>query len=360
MKLTASDIADISEGTLRGDGALHITGAAQLDKAGPSDLSFLADPALAAAAAGSKAGCLLVFPGSEELLKDFTGTLIFTKNPKYAFMLALRLVEKEKRPLPAPGVHPSASVSTSATLGKDIHIGPLAVIEDGASIADRAVIGAQCYIGRNASIGREARLYPGVKIMDACEIGAEAILHAGVVIGSDGYGYLSSPDNAIEEELYCPEERDPPRGAHEKIPQLGKVVVEGRVEIGANTAIDRAALDVTLIGGGTKIDNLVHIAHNVKIGKHCLIMAEAGIAGSAVLGDNVIIGGQAAISDHVTIGDNSVVMGKTGVMSNLPANQIVFGHLARPRLLAMKIEALLGKLPEMHKALHKIQKKLGI
>ena len=342
MKLTASDIARLAEGDLRGDGALHISGAAQLDKAGPSDLSFLADPALAAAASGSKAGCLLVPTGSGEQFKDFTGTLIFTKNPKYAFMLALRLVEKEKRPLPAPGVHPTACVSALALLGKDVHIGPLAVIEDGAEISDKAVIGAQCYVGRNASVGREARLYPGVKIMDGCEIGAEAILHAGVVIGSDGYGYLS------------------PRGAHEKIPQLGRVVVEGRVEIGANSAIDRAALDVTLIGGGTKIDNLVHIAHNVKIGRHCLIMAEAGIAGSVVLGDNVIIGGQAAISDHVTIGDNTVVMGKTGVMSNLPANQIVFGHLARPRLLAMKIEALLGKLPEMHKAIHKIQKKLGM
>ncbi len=342
MKLTASDIAGIAEGELRGDGALHISGAAQLDKAGPSDLSFLADPALAAAAAGSKAGCLLAPLGSEELFKDFTGTLIFTKNPKYAFMLALRLVEKEKRPLPAPGIHPSACVSASARVGKDVHIGPLAVVEDGAEISDKAVIGAQCYIGRNARVGREVRLYPGVKIMDGCEIGPEALLHAGVVIGSDGYGYIS------------------PRGAHEKIPQLGRVVVEGRVEIGANTTIDRAALDVTLIGGGTKIDNLVHIAHNVKIGKHCLIMAEAGIAGSAVLGDNVILGGQSAISDHVTIGDNTVVMGKTGVMSDLPANQIVFGHLARPRFLAMKIEALLGKLPEMHKALHKIQKKLGM
>ena len=315
MKLTASDIAGIAGGTLRGDGALRISGAAPLDKAGPSDLSFLADPALAAAAAGSKAGCLLVPTGSDEQFKDFTGTLIFTRDPKYAFMLALRLVEKEKRPLPAPGIHPSASVSASASVGKDVHIGPMAVVEDGAEISDRADIGAQCYIGRNSKVGCEARLYPGVKIMDGCEIGAEAILHAGVVIGSAGYGYLS------------------PRGAHEKIPQLGRVVVEGRVEIGANTAIDRAAIDVTLIGGGTKIDNLVHIAHNVKIGRHCLIMAEAGIAGSAVLGDNVIIGGQAAISDHVTIGDNSVVMGKTGVMSNLPANQIVFGHLARPRLL---------------------------
>ncbi len=342
MKLTANDIAKLAEGDLVGDGARPVSGAAPLDKAGPSDLTFLADPAHAAAAMLSKAGCLLAPRGSEEAFKGFAGSLVFTKNPKYAFMLALRLIEKEVRPLPAPGIHPSAFVSSSASLGKDVHVGPMAVIEDGAEVSDGAVIGAQCYIGRNAKVGRATRLYPGVKIMDACEIGAEVIIHAGAVIGSDGYGYIS------------------PRGTHEKIPQIGKVIVEGRVEIGANTTIDRAALETTVIGGGTKIDNLVHIAHNVKTGKHCLIMAEAGMAGSAVLGDNVIIGGQSAISDHVTIGDNSVVMGRTGVMTNLPPNQIVFGHLARPRLLAMKIEALLGKLPEMHKAIHKIQKKLGI
>ncbi len=342
MKLTAADIAGLAEGELRGDGSLRISGAAPLQTAGPSDLAFLADASLAAQASASKAGCLLVPKGSETLFEDFTGALVFTKNPKYAFMLALRLVEKEARPLPGPGIHPSSYVSPSARLGKGVYVGPFAVIEDGAAVAEGAVIDAQCYVGRNAKIGRAARLYPGVKIMDACEIGAEVIIHAGAVIGSDGYGYIS------------------PRGIHEKIPQLGKVIIEGRVEIGANTTIDRAALETTVIGGGTKIDNLVHIAHNVKTGKHCLIMAEAGIAGSAVLGDNVIIGGQAAISDHVTIGDNSVVMGKTGVMTNLGPNQIVFGHLAKPRLLAMKIEALLGKLPEMHKALHKIQKKLGI
>ncbi|MDO8804449.1 MAG: UDP-3-O-(3-hydroxymyristoyl)glucosamine N-acyltransferase [Elusimicrobiota bacterium] len=342
MKLTAADLAKLAEGDLRGDGARGISGAAQLDKAGPSDVSFLTDPAMAAAASASKAGCLLAPLGTESLFKDFPGALVFTKNPKYAFMLALRLVEKEVRPLPAPGVHTSSFVSPSASLGKNIHIGPFAVVEAGAEISDGAIIGAQCYVGRNARVGRDTRLYPGVKIMDACEIGAEAIIHAGAVIGADGYGYIS------------------PRGTHEKIPQLGKVIVEGRVEIGANVTIDRAALDVTVIGGGTKIDNLVHIAHNVKIGKHCLIMGQAGIAGSVVIGDNAIIGGQAAISDHVTIGDNTVVMGKTGVMSNLGPNQIVFGAAARPRMLAMKIEVLLGKLPEMHKTLNKIKKQLGI
>jgi UDP-3-O-[3-hydroxymyristoyl] glucosamine N-acyltransferase len=342
MKLTASDIAKLAEGDLKGDGATPVLSAAPLDKAGASDLAFLADPAMAAAASASKAGCLLAPRGTEEAFKDFKGAVVFTKNPKYAFMLALRLVEKEMRPQPRPGTHPSAIIAPSAKVEPSAHVGPCAVVEDGAVIGYGAVIGAQCYVGRGAKVGRATRLYPGVKIMDGCELGVECIVHAGAVIGSDGYGYIS------------------PRGTHEKIPQLGKVIVEDKVEIGANTAIDRAALETTLIGAGTKIDNLVHIAHNVKVGKNCLIMAQAIIAGSTVLGDNVIIAGQAVISDHLTIGDNSVVMGKTGVMANLPPNQIVFGHTARPRITAMKIEALLGKLPEMHRTLSKIKKHLGM
>jgi len=342
MNLTAADIARIAEGKLQGDGALRISGAAPLEKAGPADLTFLTEPAMLVAGAGSKAGCLLAPVGSDVLFKDFAGAVVFTKNPKYAFMLALRLIEKEARPLPPPGIHPSSSVAPSAQLGKDIYIGPFAVIEEGASISEGAVIEAQCYVGRNARIGRGARLYPGVKIMDGCEIGMSSILHAGVTIGSDGFGYIS------------------PRGTHEKIPQLGKVIIQDNVEIGANTTIDRAALETTLIGGGTKIDNLVHIAHNVKIGKFCLILAQAAIAGSTVIGDNTIIAGQAGISDHLTIGENTVVMGKTGVIANLGPNQIVFGHTARPRLLAMKIEALLGKLPEMNRTINKMKKRLGI
>jgi len=342
MKLTADDVAKLAEGDLRGDAALPLFGAAPLDKACEADLAFLADPAQAAAALASRAGCLLAPRGSEEALKDFKGTVVFTKNPKYAFMLALRLVEQEVRPLPPPGVHPSAVVSPSAKIGSDTHIGPFAVIGDGVIISGGAVIGAQCFIGHNSKIGANTRLYPGVKVMDGCEIGVKCIIHSGAVIGSDGYGYTS------------------PRGRHEKIPQIGKVVVEDEVEIGANTVIDRAALEVTLIGGGTKIDNLVHIAHNVRIGKNCLIIAQAGIAGSTVIGNNAVIAGQAGISDHLTIGDNTVVMGKTGVMSSLGPNQIVFGHTARPRIQAMKIEALLSRLPEMSRTLHKIKKQLGI
>jgi UDP-3-O-[3-hydroxymyristoyl] glucosamine N-acyltransferase len=342
MNLTAADIARLAEGVLRGNGALRITGAAPLEKAGPSDLTFLSDPALAPKVSAAAAGCLLAPPGTEDALKDFRGAVVFTKSPKYAFTLALRLVEKNLRPAPAPGIHSASSVSPSAHIGKDVHIGPFAVVEDGASVADGAVVDAQCYVGRNARVGRDARLYPGVKLMDACELGNDVIIHAGAVIGSDGYGYIS------------------PNGTHEKIPQLGKVVVEDNVEIGANVAIDRAALEVTLIGAGTKIDNLVHIAHNVKIGRNCLILAQAAIAGSSVIGDGVIIAGQAGITDHVTVGANTVIMGKTGVMSDIGPGQVLFGLVGRPRLQAMKIEALLGRLPEMHRTIGKIKKHLGI
>lgn len=342
MKFTASDVAKLAGGTLRGDAALCITGAAPLETAGPGELAFLANAVPAAAAAASKAGCLLAPEGAREQLKDFGGAVIFVKNPKYAFTLALRLIEKEVRPLPPSGVHPSAAVSPTARLGHGAHIGAFTVIEDGAAIGAGAVIGAQCYIGRNAKVGAGARLYPGVKIMDACEAGAAVIIHAGAVIGSDGYGYIS------------------PEGRHEKIPQLGRVVLGDRVEIGANCAIDRAALTVTVIGSGTKIDNLVHIAHNVRVGTDCLIMGQVGIAGSAVIGDSVIIAGQVAVSDHITVGNNTVIMGKTGVMKNLGPNELVFGHMARPRLEAMKIEVLLGKLPEMHKAITKIKRHLGL
>ena len=342
MKLTAADINKLAEGDLQGDGAREISGAAPLEKAGPSDLAFVADAAMLVSAPESKAGCLLAPRGTEGLFKDFPGTMVFTKNPKYAFMLALRLVEKETRPLPLPGIHAAASVSSAAKLGEGVHIGPFAVVEDGAAVGTGAVIGAQCYVGRNAKVGARSRLYPGVKLMDACEVGIDVIIHAGTVIGSDGYGYIS------------------PRGVHEKIPQLGKVIIEDSVEIGANAAIDRAALETTVIGAGTKIDNLVHIAHNVKIGKNCLIIAQSGIAGSTTLGNNVIIAGQAGVSDHLTIGDNTAVMGRTGVIASLPPGQIVFGYTARPRLQAMKIEVLLGKLPEMHKAINKIKKQLGL
>jgi len=343
MKLTPEAVAELTGGELSGPReSFEITGAAPLEKAGHGDLAFLADPKHALIAARSNAGCLIASPDEARALKDFKGTLILVKNPKLAFTVALAALENGLRPLKARVQHPSAVIAITARLGKNVYIGPLAVIEDGAVIADGAYIDAQCFVGAKAKIGPDTRLYPGVKVLDNCEIGERCILHAGAVVGSDGYGYASDG------------------GLHKKIPQLGRVIVGSDVEIGANSAIDRAALEATVIGDGTKIDNLVHIAHNVSVGKNCLIIAQAGVAGSAAIGNSVIIAGQAAVSDHITIGDNTVVMGKTAVISDLGPNQIVFGHLARPRAQAMRIEVLLSKLPEMHAAVRKIKKHLGL
>jgi len=343
MTLTPERVAELTGGKLAAPREnISITGAAPLEKAGPGDLSFLSDPRNAGVAAGSAAGCLIAGLGDESALKEFRGALILVENPKHAFAAALAALEKGLRPLKARMQHSSSIVAITAKLGKNIYIGPMAVIEDEAVIADGAYIDAQCFVGVKAKIGRDTRLYPGVKVMDNCEIGERCILHAGAVIGSDGYGYASSG------------------GAHKKIPQLGRVIVGSDVEIGANSTLDRAALEATVIEDGTKIDNLVHIAHNVRIGKNCLIIAQSGLAGSASIGDSVIIAGQAAVSDHVNVGNNTVVMGKTAVISDLGPNQIVFGHLARPRGQAMRIEALLSKLPEMHTAIRKIKKHLGL
>ncbi|MEA3307001.1 MAG: UDP-3-O-(3-hydroxymyristoyl)glucosamine N-acyltransferase, partial [Elusimicrobiota bacterium] len=253
-----------------------------------------------------------------------------------------RLLEKEIRPARQASIHKTAIIDETAIIEKDVFIGPYVVIEKNTKIFKGVHINAHSFIGDNVQIGENSFIHPNVNIGEHCIVEKNAIIHSGVVIGSDGYGYTKV------------------NGVHEKIPQIGKIIIRENVEIGANCAIDRATLGETIIGAGTKLDNLVQIAHNVTIGANCLIMGQAGIAGSTVIGHNVIIGGQAAISDHIKVGDNAIIMGKTGIISNLEDGKIVFGHVARPHRKAMKIEVLLGKLPEMYKAFKKIQKKLGL
>lgn len=340
MKITAGEIAALIGGELRGPAGTVITGAMSLPAAGSADLSFLEKAANAAWTANRPAGCLIAPEDAKAALASRAGAVIYVKNPKQAFAQVLVKFEKDLNPRPSPGVHPSAVVDPSARIGAGVHIGPHAVIEAQAGIGDNAVISAGCYIGAEVSIGADSRLYPNVTVRERCSVGKNVMIHPGTVIGSDGYGYMQVD------------------GVHRKIPQVGRVIIGDDVEIGANCAIDRAALDATVIGAGTKLDNLVHIAHNVRIGKNCLILAQAGIAGSTAIGNSVIIAGQAGVSDHITIGDNAVVMAKTGIMTDLAAGQVVFGYTGRPRLLAMKIEVLLSKLPELFTTVRKLKKKL--
>ncbi len=340
MKTTPSEIAAFIGGELQGPPDTAITGARPLPVAGPEDLAFLEKAANAAWTVNRPAGCLIAPKEARKALSGRAGAVIYVENSRHSFARVLEKFEKELNPLPAPGVHSSAVVAESAKLGAGAHVGPHAVIEAGADIGDGAVISAGCYIGAETRIGAGSRIYPNVTVRERCVIGRNVILHSGTVIGSDGYGYINVS------------------GSHRKIPQVGRVIIEDDVEIGANSAVDRAALDATVIGAGSKLDNMVHIAHNVRIGKNCLIIAQAGIAGSVSVGDSAIIGGQAGISDHVTIGRNSVVMAKTGIMSDLGEGQVVFGHTGRPRLLAMKVEVLLSKLPEIYSTVQKLKKKM--
>ncbi|MBI4655562.1 MAG: UDP-3-O-(3-hydroxymyristoyl)glucosamine N-acyltransferase [Elusimicrobia bacterium] len=341
-KLTAAQIAEITGGELEGDPQVIIRGANSIEKVSENEIAFLEKPQDLNILEKPDAGCVLVPKQAKGKIKNFKGTLIYVDNPKWAFVLALRKMESETKasnpPAGGTGIHPTAVIEPRANIGKNAVIGPYCVIGSDSVIEDGVIMEAHCCVGANSKIGSGSRLYPAVVIRENCEIGRNVIIHAGAVIGSDGYGYIK-----IKEK-------------HEKVPQIGRVVVEDEVEIGSLAAVDRAALGETVIGRGTKIDNLVHIAHNVKIGKNCLILAQAGISGSTRIGDNVIIAGQAGLADHIEIGDNSIVMAQSGVISGLEKGSMVFGTPARPRKEFFRLEALISKLPEIYELFRKLRK----
>ena len=214
----------------------------------------------------------------------------------------------------------------------------------GTRIGEGTAIFPQCYIGKNAKIGTQSLFYPQVVLREECEVGDRCIVHPGTVIGSDGYGFVWNPS----------------QNRHHKIPQIGRVILEEDVEVGANVTIDRATLGETRIGAGTKIDNLVQIAHNVRTGKNCLIIAQVGISGSTRIGNQVTLAGQVGVAGHITIGDGAIIAGKSGVMGNIPEKSIYFGYPARPHREAMKLQALFGKLPEFFESLKAIKKALRL
>ena len=340
MRFFVEIIAEKLHGELQGNPKRIIENVAPVEKAGEKDITFLADPKFLEAAKNSKAACILAPDTAKQELASFQNCVIYVKNPRYAFMLLLREAEKAMRPVYPVGIDKMAAVSPNAIIGHRAHIGPGCTVEAGAEIGANAIIEAGSYIGHNVKIGARTRICPGVKIMNNCQIGSDCILFPGAVIGSDGFGYVFN------------------NGVHEKIPQIGKVIIGDKVEIGANTCIDRAAMETTYIGDGTKIDNLVHIAHNVQIGRNCIILAHTTIAGSVTIEDYSTLSGQCCIADHVKIGKGATLMGRTGVLSDVKPGELLCGHFARPRTEAFKIEALLGKLPEMRKELIKIRKQL--
>ncbi len=275
-----------------------VSGLAGLSEAGAADLTFLANPAYRNLLAASKAGAAVVAKD----IADAPMPLLRVDNPDLAFAKASILIMPPPAP-PAPGIHPAAVVSASATVGKNVSIGAGAVVEAGAAIGDNCVLFPQSYVGHESVLGPNCLLYPGVKILHRVTVGARCIFQAGAVVGSDGFGYAWTG-----------------RG-YFKIPQVGTVVIEDDVELGANTCVDRARFGETRIGMGTKLDNLVQIAHNVKLGPCCAFAAQVGIAGSAKIGAGVQMGGQAAAVGHITIGDGITVIGKSGISKSIPGRE---------------------------------------
>lgn len=331
MKL--GEVAHLVGGQLVGAAGVEITGVAPIGQAGPSDLTFVANPRYRPLLKTTKAAAAIVDTETE-----FPGlALVRHANPYYAFLLALRHFHPDERPV-ASGIHPLAFVAPDAVLGKEIGIGPFVAVESRAKIGDRTLVAAGSYIGREVEIGEDCVIYPNVTIREKAKIGCRVTIHSGTVIGADGFGYAKE------------------KGVYHKIPQVGMVVIEDDVEIGANVAIDRATMGETRIGRGTKIDNLVQIAHNVKIGENSILVSQVGISGSTEVGKNVTIAGQVGLTGHIHVGDGAVIAAQSGVHRDLKPGQIVLGSPAREMQKSKRIEAIISNLPEYIEKLKRLEK----
>ena len=331
--LTADGIARVVDGAVVGDGSATVTAVAPLDRAGATDVSFLASSRYVAQLAASRAGVVLVPPELAEAAGSPRARVI-VKQPHEALLALLPLLYEPARR--APGIHPTAVLGRGVSLGADVTIGAYAVIGDGARLGARAWVDSHCVLGNAVEVGDDSHLFPGVTCYAGARIGRRVNVHGGARIGSDGFGYVY---------------RD---GAHQKLPHVGRCVIEDDVEIGANTTIDRGSIDDTVIGAGTKIDNLVHVGHNVRIGRLCLLMAQAGIAGSARLEDGCIVAGQAGLGGHITVGAGARIGGQAGVFGDVPAGQTWSGYPARPHREALRAQAALFKLPSLLRAIERL------
>lgn len=319
---------------LRGDGSVEITGVAAIEDAAQGDISFLANARYHSFLETTRASALTLATNEDwdklPSLRSADPYLLFAQ------VVDILCPTEEAE----GGVSPQAAVDDSATVATGAAIGPFSVVSAGATIGANSRIDPQVFIGANVTLGADCHLYPGVKVLDDCVIGDRVTIHAGTIVGADGFGYASGP------------------AGHKKIRQVGAVVIEDDVEIGANCTIDRAALGSTVIGAGTKIDNLVQIAHNVRIGKNCIIVSQVGISGSSKLGDWVTLAGQVGIVGHLKLGDKVTVAAQSGVTKDIPDGQTVFGSPALDISQARRMEAALRRLPEMAKRLTALEKQI--
>ena len=334
VAVTIEQIASFTKGTRIGAPDLVISGVSGIHEAGPGDLSFIADPAAVKNGLSTRATALLVPRHIEHL----SCAQIVVAHPALAMAQVVEEFFAPKRR--ALGLLHPIHRGNDVTIGNGVSVWPFVTLCDRASIGHRTTLYPNVFIGEGSAIGEDCVIHPNVTIREGVTIGNRVTIHAGTVVGSDGFGYLQAG------------------GRHHKIPQVGTVVIEDDVELGANVAVDRATFGRTIIRKGTKVDNLVQIAHNVEIGEHNILVSQVGIAGSSKTGHHVIVGGQAGISDHVTIGDLAMIAARTALYRNVPAKEVVAGSPAQPRMEWLKSMAIVAKLPELRQQIREMEERL--
>jgi UDP-3-O-[3-hydroxymyristoyl] glucosamine N-acyltransferase len=339
MEFSANDIAALLNGEVEGDGNVKVNNISKIDQSLPGTLTFLSNPTYTKYIYTTTASIVIV---NKDFKADnnLTCTLIRVENA-YSALATLLDFYTQSKPLKI-GIEQPSFVSTSATLGEKIYIGAFAYIGDKALIGNNVKIYPHVYIGDNVKIGDNSILYSGVKIYANCSIGSSCIFHSGAVIGADGFGFAPNPD-----------------GTYSKIEQIGNVIIEDNVEIGANTTVDSATMGSTIIHRGVKLDNLVQIGHNSDIDENTVMAAQVGIAGSTTIGKNCVFGGQAGISGHITIADNTKIGPQSGVMSSTKPNSVLLGAPALDFKLAMKTFSIIRNLPELRNDVIGLQKRVG-
>jgi len=335
MKRTLKEIAAIVDGEIVGNGDIVVTGVCGIKEAKEGDITFVANSRYLSLMNETRASAII----TSKDVKKAPKPIIRTEDPSIAFakMVSLMAPNEVKKP---KGIHPTAVIGEKVKIGRNVAIQAYAVIEDNVEIKDNTILCAGVFVGHHTKIGKDCMVYPYVIIRERVSIGNRVIIHSGTVIGSDGFGFSTV------------------KGVHHRIPQIGSVIIEDDVEIGANVTIDRARFDKTLIKKGTKIDNLVQIAHNVVIGEHSIIVAQSGISGSTTVGNNVTLAGQAGIIGHVSIGDNVIIAARAGVTKSIPSNACVSGFPAKPHSIAKRINACVQNLPDLHKRIKALEEEI--
>jgi UDP-3-O-[3-hydroxymyristoyl] glucosamine N-acyltransferase len=321
--------------TLRGNGEVEIRRVRGIEESGPGDLTFVANRKYAPRLSSTGASAVIVSPELETPLPS-----LLSPNPYLAYARAVGLLHPQDRP--RPGVHPSAVVDPTAELGADVHVGALAAVGPRVKVGARTVIHAHVVLYAEAEVGEDCVLHSAVQVRERCRLGRRVIVQNGAVIGGDGFGFAKDQD-----------------GRYEKIPQVGIVVVEDDVEIGALTAIDRAAMSETRIGRGTKIDNLVQVGHSVLIGRDTVLAGQVGIAGSARVGDRVTLAGQVGVAGHLSVGDGVVATAQSGIPSSVEGGQVISGSPALDNREWLKASAVFPRLPELQKRLRDLERRLA-